>query len=61
MIRQMFELHMFICIMSSVHSHLVGGIFWGSHPGALLEPSAERLIDADARIGRSPCSKYDMT
>lgn len=34
--------------------HLGGGVFWRPHPGALLKPPAERLIDANARIRRCP-------
>lgn len=34
--------------------HLGGGVFWRPHPGALLKPPAERLINANARIRRCP-------
>lgn len=39
------------------HSHLSGGVLRGSHPGALLQPPAEQLVDADARIRRRTCGK----
>lgn len=37
--------------------HLSGGVFWRPHPRALLKPPAERLINAHARIRRSPCRR----
>lgn len=61
-VRWWMELHfsdMLNCATSTFHSHLIGGIFWGPHPGAFLEPPAERLVDANTRIGRSPCRTYD--
>ena len=55
---------MYICIMLTFYSHLSGGVFWRSHPCSFFEPSAERLVDANTRIGRRPCkrnNKGDMT
>lgn len=37
--------------------HFRRGVFWRSHPRPLFQPPAERFIDANAWIRRSPCGQ----